>query len=219
MTKKIIFGVLGALAVVVIVLGVNYFSNPSFGSTGIGANHTQKENFLQGLSAGTRGQFNVSNTGNISQAITTAVNTFLGLFGVNSFTQGIAGFSGTFSTTSTLTGAQFCGTTNLRVLNTTATITLTTPAATSSWVACGSPTGYGGWQEQIITNDSTNSVVFAAGTGVKFLCNTTGVGTTTVLGGCTSSTVTVNATSTAKTWGFWDAASSSLYIQWGSQYH
>ena len=53
MKNKIIFAVLGVLAVVVIVIGVNYFSqSQSLGAAGIGPNHYQAENFLQGLYIG-----------------------------------------------------------------------------------------------------------------------------------------------------------------------
>lgn len=156
--------------------------------------------------------------GPIIQTVTTYVNIMYNLV-TNTFTQGASGFSQTFATSTTLTGAQFCATTNQRWLNTTAAATATMPAATSSWIACGSPAGYGGWQNQWITNDSTNTVTYVAGTGVKFLCETNGVGTTTVLGGCTSSTVAINATSSVQTSGYWDAASSSLYITWGNMFH
>lgn len=137
----------------------------------------------------------------------------------NNLTQGSGGFTGNFTTSTTLTPAQFCGTTNERWLNTSAAATGTLPAATSSWVACGSPAGFGGWQNQWITNDSTNTVTIVAGAGTKFLCETNGVGTTTIIGGCTASTVSINASSAVQTSGFWDGASSSLYIMWGNMFH
>lgn len=139
-----------------------------------------------------------------------------GFFG--DLVQGAGGFSLTISTSTTLTPAQFCAQTNVRYLNSTASVTTTFPAATSTWLACGSG-AYGGWENQIVTNDSTNTAVFVAGTGMTFQCETTGPGTTTVLGGCTSSTVSINATSTAFVSGYWDGASSTFVMVWGNEFH
>lgn len=65
-TKKIGLGLLAVLAVVVIVLGVNYFSSvaaQNLSGAGTGENHYKTENFLQGLFAGTLGQLKVTNSG------------------------------------------------------------------------------------------------------------------------------------------------------------
>jgi len=134
------------------------------------------------------------------------------------FVQGASGFSPTLTTTTALTAVQFCGTTNFYVPALGSSATMTLPSATSTYAVCGGST-YGGWQNQVITNDSTNSVVFAAGTGVTFKCETQGVGTTSVVGGCTASSVTLNATSVAYSSGFWDNSSATLYILWGNEFH
>lgn len=56
--------VIGVLAVLVLILGYGQFTgNTMFGAAGIGPNHYQAENFLQGLYAGTTGQLKVTNAG------------------------------------------------------------------------------------------------------------------------------------------------------------
>jgi hypothetical protein len=139
---------------------------------------------------------------------------------LNNVTFGSLGFSNTFSTSTALSAAQFCGTTNERWIGTTALATATLPSATSTYLACTGGFGaLGGWQNQLITNDSTNTVNFVAGPGMSFLCETNGVGTTTIVGGCTQSQVSVNASSVVATGGFWDAGSSTMYITWGNEWY
>ena len=144
---------------------------------------------------------------------------------VNDFVQGSAGFTNNgltpqITATTTVTPAQFCNTTNEQIANTTSSITVTLPAATSSYLTCTGGFGqFGSWGPEFVTNDSTNSVTFVPGTGMKFLCETQGLGTTTVVGGCTSSSVVLNATSSAQTNGYWDGSSSTLYITWGNEFH
>lgn len=104
MTKNII---IGALAVVVIVLGVNYlFAGTLLGAAGSGPNHTQAENFLQGLFAGVRGQFHLDNSGSLTNSATT---TLTGYTYVKSpvLSTGITTLTAT-ATTTTLTAAQIC---------------------------------------------------------------------------------------------------------------
>lgn len=131
------------------------------------------------------------------------------------------GYSQTFSTSSALTAAQFCATSNQEWLSSGAAVeTSTLPAATSTWVACGSP-ALGAINTNFISNEGTSSVNVVAGTGMTFMCETQGVGTTTLATGvqCTSSQVTVNANSNVEVQGFWNTASSSMQIMWGNEYH
>lgn len=120
--------------------------------------------------------------------------------------------------TATLTAAQFLSVCNFLIATSSANVTTTFPAATTTYLAANSP-AFGGYQIQMITNDSTNTATFVPGTGMAFKCETQGVGTTTVVGGCTSNLVTLSATSTASAIGYWDNASSSFVIMWGNQWH
>lgn len=130
---------------------------------------------------------------------------------------GTTGYSQITAST-TLTPAQFLATCNELIIGTTGPTTITLPVATTTYLAAGSPT-FGGYQVQLITNDSTSSVTFTAGVGMAFKCETQGIGTTTVIGGCTSSSLTLNATSTAFADGYWDNSSSSFVILWGNEFH
>lgn len=154
----------------------------------------------------------------ITQNGTTSVNVLNGITTMNESIVGNQGFNGPFTTSTTLTPAQFCGTTNEQWLGTSAAATATLPAATSSFVACGSPAN-GAWNGNWITNDSTNTLTVVAGTGMTFKCETQGVGTTTVIGGCTSSQISIPATSTVQVTGFWDAGSSTFYLNFGNMFH
>lgn len=147
--------------------------------------------------------------GNIVQSSSTGVAV------LNDVVQG--SFSSTNSTSTTLTPAQFCANTNQRWLGTTALATATLPAATSSFAVCGG--SFGAWNLNLVTNDSTNTVDVVAGTGMTFRCETNGVGTTTIIGGCTSSLVAINPTSTVQFMGYWDGASSTMTILVGNEWH
>lgn len=130
------------------------------------------------------------------------------------------GTTGYFTTTSTqtLTAGQFLSICNDLITGTSANVTTTFPAATTTYATAGSP-AFGGYQLQIVTNNSTNTATFVPGTGMTFRCETNGVGTTTVIGGCASTLVTLNPTSTVLAYGYWDTASSSFVILWGNEYH
>lgn len=219
-----------ALTVVVIILvcAVGFLfagqSSQNLTASGNGENFYTAPNFLQGFFVGPRQQLRISNLGNLVDTVTTAVHVLLGSLITNSLTQGAQGFSNTFSTSTAITAAQFCATTNMKFLGSAqsgAVMTSTLPSATSSWVACGSPAGFGGWQGQILTNDSTSTINIVAGPGMTFMCETQGVGTTTLSAGvqCTASQITLNATSTIQSTGFWDAASGTMKIMWGNEYH
>ena len=64
-TKNLIIGV---LVVVVLVFAGLYFTNPVFLGAGSGPAHYQNESFLQGLAAGARDQFSVSNVGALTSS-------------------------------------------------------------------------------------------------------------------------------------------------------
>jgi hypothetical protein len=139
----------------------------------------------------------------------------------NEVINGAAGFNGPFSTSTALTAAQFCGTTNELWANTTAVATATLPSATSTWALCGSGASFGSWNNNLITNDSTNTINIVAGAGMAFRCETQGVGTDTYAGGvlCTASQVSLLATSTLQVSGYWDNSSSSMVLMFGNMFH
>lgn len=122
--------------------------------------------------------------------------------------------------TATLTAAQFLSVCNFLIATSSANVTTTLPAATTTYLAANSP-AFGGYQVQIITNDSTNTASFVAGTGMTFKCETQAVGTDTLAVGaqCTSTNVTVSPTSTVSAIGYWDNTSSSFVVMWGNQWH
>lgn len=128
------------------------------------------------------------------------------------------GFSSSLATSTTLTPAQFCAVTNQQWNNIPATATDTLPSATSTYVACGSPSFGAINSFNQITNDSTNTLNIVAGTGMTFKCETQGVGTTTVIGGCTSSQVSIPSSSTAVFAGWWEA-SGTMFLDVGNSYH
>lgn len=137
--------------------------------------------------------------------------------GVNELIQAISGFSGTLSTSTTLSAGQFCGTTNQRWvsgLTSGATMTSTLPTAMAAYAVCGSLAGFGAYNGNIVTNDSTSTLSIVAGTGMTFKCPTTNFSTTTIVTGCTSSQITVLASTTVIATGYWDSSSSTMRIMW-----
>src|SRR3990167_5034013 len=95
MTNKIVIGLLIGLTV---LLGYNsYSSGGLFGALGTGYNHLQKENFLQGLTAGRTGQFNLSNAG-----VVTVGTSGTALTRINSGTCYLAPAAATIAATTTL---------------------------------------------------------------------------------------------------------------------
>jgi hypothetical protein len=137
---------------------------------------------------------------------------------VNGLVQGSLGFNPTLNTSTALTPTQFCQTTNMRWVGQVAA-TATLPSATSSYLACTGGFGnYGAWNGSYVSNDGTTTVNFVAGTGDSFLCEDQGAGTSTVIGGCTTSQFSVLASTTVYVTGYWDNTSSSLYILVGNSY-
>lgn len=201
MIKNIFIAALVALLVSVGVVYVFERTSPSLGADA-GPSHYNFDDFLAGFQT----------EGNIIQNGPNLVAV------LNNLILGAAGFNGPFATSTALTPAQFCATTNQRWLGTSGTATETLPAATSSWLACGAG-AFGAWNANWVTNDSTNTVNVVAGPGMKFKCESNGVGTTTIVGGCTVSQVSLPASTTVDVNGFWDGASNTMYINWGNMYY
>lgn len=147
--------------------------------------------------------------GNILQTASTAVNTLLGTTITNELIQGAGGFSAPspISTSTSLTAAQFCATTAIKVINTPANATLTLPTATSTWLACGSPAA-GSWSTQVIINDSTNTVSEVAGVGMHLQ----NASATTAIAGAL-----LSPSSTWTVMGIWDTTSTLDILQ--TQFH
>lgn len=124
----------------------------------------------------------------------------------------LPGFTNSFSTSTALSASTFCANNqNMQFVGQSAVATGTLAAATTSYVACNNP-NFGTAVNGQITNDGTSSVNLVAGTGDSFLCETSGVGTTTVQGTCTASTVSLNATSTLFYTSYFDSSSSTLKV-------
>lgn len=159
--------------------------------------------------------------GPIVQSLNSVFNVISNI-ATNGLIEGASGFSQTFNTSTVLTAAQFCSTTNQRFVGgptSGAVMTSTLPSATSTWQLCGNAGGFGAWNYNLITNDSTSTINMVAGPGQIFQCETNGVGTTTVVGGCTNSFVSINPSSTVQVTGYWDAGSSTFHMLWGNQFH
>ena len=139
-------------------------------------------------------------------------------FLVNDMVQGSLGWSFTINSSTAFSAGQFCSTGALLVVSSSASVTSTLPAATSTYALCGQYAGLGAFSQQLIDNESTNTVNVVAGTGTTFRCETQGVGTTSVVGGCTASQVSINPTSTAWVTGFWTNSSTQVLI-FGNEYH
>ena len=136
---------------------------------------------------------------------------------VGDFVLAANGYGATITTSTALTPTQYCQATVQYYNNLTATVTTTLPSATSTYLACGNPS-FGAYSPEVIINDSTNTVNFVAGTGDIFRCETNGVGTSTITGGCTSSQVSVLGSTTVQVFGYW-TSSSTNYIEWGNNFH
>ena len=203
---------IGVAVGVIAALGIGFLvSSRSMSASSLGANvvgvgqvQTNTFWFYNGLFAGTSQQWKVTGSGNMT---------------VNNVRYGSSGFSGSYSTSTALTASQFCASTNDLWTGTSALATATLPSSQSAYAQCGSDASFGSWHGGLVTNDSTNTVNYVAGASTTFRCETSGIGTTTVIGGCTSSQVSLNATSTAQVSWYWDNSSSSLVILWGNMFH
>lgn len=83
---------------------------------------------------------------------------------LNNTVYGSAGYSSTITTSRQITPAEFCGTTSILIPQSVVSpITITLPAATSTYVACGAVAG--GWSNQYVVNESSVAVTIATSTG------------------------------------------------------
>lgn len=170
MTNKII-----AIGVVILlIIGVVVYVN-------IHTSGTKKSGALP-ITATTYTDLNV--TGSYYANGTAIINSLgniitLGTSVFNDVIFGAAGFSTTYSTANgtsqNITLAQFCSGTALLVPNTsTTTLTLTYPAATTTFAGCGGVAG--SWSNEIFDNESGSAITFATttgGSGVTFFVAST----------------------------------------------
>lgn len=154
-----------------------------------------------------------SSVGAIFQTDPTFVNVLSGTTVTSQLIEGSQGFQ-IFSTSTALTTQQLLTTSNEQWINTTAVATATLPAATTTWLAAGSP-AYGSWNANWVTNNSTNTVNTVAGAGMVFKCAN---GTSTIVGvSCSPTVFSLPASTTVWVQGFW-ITSSTFWINWGSVY-
>lgn len=134
--------------------------------------------------------------------------------------QSSSGYAQTLSTSTALAASSFCSPTNIQFLNTTALATATIAAATSTYVSCTGLQSLGAFlPDSLLTNNSTNTVNVVGGSGVTFQCETQGAGTSTIVGGCTTSGFSILATSSVSIKLYFDTASSDLEVVVGNNYH
>ena len=129
--------------------------------------------------------------------------------------QSASGFSQSIATSTTL-GA-ICATTNIQFLGGPAGVTTTLPTAASTSV-CTSLQNAGASISGLFVNDSTNTVAFATSTGTSIKCETAGVGTSTVTGGCTSAAFSILASTTVQFTEYFDTVSSTLVFLVGNNF-
>lgn len=170
MKHKLITGI---IVVAVLALAFFQFGGPTlFGAAQSGTGPTQYQpwNFLQGLYAGTLGQFHVSNNGTIFEGTASIVDS-------SGILTGVIGASThktlTIATSTVLAGAWDCQTDTVIVTTSTAAITITLPPATSTAAACLTQDGT---QEFTIFNIAAGNAfntTLASSTGDILVWNTT----------------------------------------------
>lgn len=117
----------------------------------------------------------------ITQTSTSAINILLGSLGVNNLVQGVSGFAQTLSTSVgtsfSITPAQWCSATQVLIpVSNTTTVTLTLPAASTTFSTCGATAG--SWATQIIDNESSFAATIATSTGGNGIVFLEATGTT-----------------------------------------
>ena len=158
MNNKFIVGVLVALALL-----IGYFaSSVSFFGAASGPSHYQMESFLQGISAGARDQFSISNVGALTSS---AAATIGGLFKTDAGTLRSYTSATTTGTAVTLKLSDINGydTISVKPIIGATTLTLFASSTASTWL----PTA-GDMQETCFQNATTTSAItltFAGGTG------------------------------------------------------
>lgn len=130
--------------------------------------------------------------------------------------QSAGGFTASLTTSTAYTLA--CNPTNIDWVSTTAAATGTLAAATTTFAACPNLANPGTSVSGLIVNDSTNTVAYAVGAGVTVKCETSGVGTSTVSGGCTGTTFSILASTTIQYNAFFDGSSSTLVLTVGNNF-
>ena len=141
--------------------------------------------------------FQAGASGGFVDTYTTSLNEFFGISLFQNIVQGVLGYSLTQNTavqsaTSTITSAQWCGTTSVLIpVGATTTTYELWPNATTTYTACGVAAS-GSWETQIVENESSFPMIIAtSSTGWQFLYDAT----TTALG--TKYPVQVPASTTA----------------------
>lgn len=143
-----------------------------------------------------------------------AVAVFPGTLAAQDIVFSAQGYSTTTTASATFTAAQFCQGSNIDIpVTVTAGITITLPAATSTYLACGSP-ALGAGSTQYIVNESSNTVTIAtttgvvqAGTGMRFLIASTTPGTGTSGQGTLQFPIIIPASTTLKEDGIYTSTS------------
>jgi hypothetical protein len=130
--------------------------------------------------------------------------------------QSAGGFVASYATSTAYTLS--CTPQNVQWLGTSAVATGTINAATSTFASCPNLDNLGTSVGGLVVNDSTNTVNYTAGTGVVFKCETSGVGTSTVVGGCSATGFSILASSTIQENAFFDSSSSSLIVVVGNNF-
>lgn len=193
MTNNIIKVFTVVLAVLVLgVVGLYFKSSDNLGAAGIGQNHYQAENFLQGLYGGTRGQFVVSNVGALTSSGAMTLSGALTQSGAATFTSGLTletiRFGGiktlASAATTTLTAADVCDTTNGMLLFSpkTANSSTTLPSATALIADCLDTVGE--YKDVLYGNSSTTGSSFLlAGASSTLLTNASGTASVSVNAG------------------------------------
>lgn len=156
MKNKIILGI-AALLVTVFVIGGYFFLKGGRSLAGAIGSATNFYSIV--LDAGITIGGTIVQTGG-----TSAIAIFPGTTLLNNTVFGASGYSSTITTSRQITPAEFCGTTSILIPQTVVSpITITLPAATSTFVACGAVAG--GWSNQYLVNESSVAVTIATSTG------------------------------------------------------
>lgn len=187
------------IVILAVVLAVYIFDRPGkFGaSTGLSSlllspSASLGDTYGIRIGATTTEDMNGNLVAPILQTNPAALNIMLGANLFGDVVQGANGFSLSMSTSTTITPTQFCSFTSQIASNTVANVSTTLPAATTTYLACGSP-AFGAWSQQIIANESTNTLSLVAGSGTT-IRYTNGASTT------------LAASSTWFATGFWEAS-------------
>lgn len=180
-TQKVLVGVLVALT---LLFGFLAFRGGKLFGAASGPAHYQTESFLQGLAAGARDQFTLSNVGALVSSATASFTSTFNIGGLLTTDGGVLdsyNLSTTTQTSRTLAASDLLNYSSVTMYPSVGAITITLPA--SSTLSALVPTA-GDIQRQCWYNATTTAVgtiTFASGTGVDLE-----IASTTVLTGATS---------------------------------